>query len=286
MIPWNFAWKSVGGAMVSSRLTKAADRTLKGTASAKDKRILGANGIEPWMAERIAKQVDQYGDKSAMTWLANGKDWDDRDAFSAMRQAMNREMDLMVITPGQDKPLSFSTETGKFFPQFKSFAFSAHHRILLAGIQKADETVVAQAVSMLLLGLLVSNIKAQQGGYEPKEGVALWEDAFDRSGLAGWLMEPYNIAAGFTGGATSVSGEQVSRFQSRSLINGLVGPSVDIAAGVAEASNAFATGQHSYRDVRKAMKVIPANNLVWTLGLFQKMEDAAVGASGARARND
>lgn len=282
MIHWNMGWKSVGMAAVGSRMAKAIDASRAGKITKKDRIKLAENGIEPWMADRIAVQLDRHADKDGTMWLPQGRLWDDKEAFDAFRYAMNRESDLMVITPGLDTPNAFSTELGKFALQFKSFAFSAHHRILLSGIQRADADVVAQVTTAIILGGLVSNIKARMGGYEEKEGAAFWEDAIDRSGLAGWLMEPYNIASGVTGGATSVSGESVSRYQSRSMFQGLAGPSFDMGTNLFEAANAFATGNHSYRDVRKAMRPIPGNNLWWFLPITRQIEDAVVEATGAR----
>lgn len=282
MIPWNVGWKSVGGAVISTRMAKAVEAMANGKATKKQKLLLGANNIEPWMADRIAKQIEAHADKGDI-WLLHGADWTDEDAFKAFRAAMNREFDLMVITPGQDKPLAFSTEAGKFFGQFKSFSVSAHHRILLAGIQKADADVLAQFTSAVLLGGLVSNIKAWQGGYDQKEGSAFWQDAIDRSGLAGWLMEPYNAASGATGGFYGLT-EPVSRFQARSYGQGLLGPSVDMASGIYEGLNAMASGTHSYRDVRKLMRPIPGNNITYLLPLFKQIEDALVYMTGAKPR--
>ncbi len=284
MIPWNVGWKSVGGAVAASKMSKAAEAVRAGKATKKQLLKLGENGIEPWMAERIAVQLDRYGDKDGVLWLPRGQQWDDAEAFDAFRRAMNREFDLMVITPGQDKPLSFSTETGKFFLQFKSFAMSAHHRILLSGIQRADADVLAQFTMAVLLGGLVANIKADLGKYDRKEGAAFWEDAIDRSGLTGWLFEPYQAVAAASGGRISISGEPVSRFQARSQAQGVLGPSVDMGVGIYESISAFGSGKATYRDVRKAMRPLPGNNIWYLLPLYQKVEDAVVSATGAKPR--
>ncbi len=286
MIPWNVGWKSVGGAAVASKMSKAADAVRAGKATKKQLRTLAENGIEPHMAERIAKQLDQFGDKEDVLWLPRGQDWTDAEAFDAFRRAMNREFDLMVITPGQDKPLAFSTELGKFFLQFKSFAMSAHHRILLSGIQRADADVLAQVTMAMIFGGLTSNIKADLAGYDRKDGDALWEDAIDRSGLAGWLMEPYNAASALTGGRLSLTGEPVSRFQARNQFQGILGPSVDMGLGGLEAASAFGSGKASHRDVRKLMRPIPGNNIWYLLPLFRKIEEAATSATGATPRQN
>jgi hypothetical protein len=285
MIHWNMGWKMIGSAVISTRMAKAADAVVAGTATKKQLAQLAENGIEPWMAARIAKQFEKYADKNGQIWMPNAGQWTDQEAFHAFRRAMTREQDIMVITPGQDIPLSFSKEAGRFFLQFKRFGFSAYERILLAGIQRTDADVLAQFTMAVLLGGLVANIRAAQTGNEPKTGAAWWEDAIDRSGLSGWLMEPYNAMSALSGGRLSISGEPVSRFQSRSVTAGMLGPSIDMATGVVEAVNAFSTGKASYKDVRKLMRPIPGNNLFYLMGLFRKVEEAMVKASGAKPRS-
>lgn len=274
MVPWNFAWKSIGGAFVSSKISKAAVASAKGKASKKDMLKLSENGIDSAMARRIAEQIEKHADRDGLLWLPQAKNWTDRDAFEAFRAAMNREMDIMIVTPGQDKPIAWSSEVGKFFSQFKSFAVSAHHRILLSGIQRADGAVLSQVLMAVTLGMMVSRIKAYQGGYEQKEGAALWEDAIDRSGLTGWLLEAHGLGNGLAGGRLSLSGELTSRFQSRSAAMGVLGPSVDMALGVYEGGAAAARGKLTERDARKLMRPIPGNNLPYLMGLTKQVAAA------------
>lgn len=274
MIPWNAGWKSMGGAMISSKMSKAAVRIAEGKETKKDKLFMSSARIDMATATRIGNQIKKHGDMDGQLWLPQAGKWTDKGAFDAFRNAFNSEVDLMVITPGQDKPLMFSSEVGKFFSQFKSFMVSAHHRILISGLQRADAAVLGQVVSAIILGGIVSNLKADMGGYDRKKGAAFWEDAIDRSGLSGWLMEAHAMANGFTGGALSVSGEEVSRFKSRSQINGLLGPSVDMTAGMYEGVSAAARGELSSRDARKILRPVPGTNLPYILGLTKTVADA------------
>ncbi|WP_375173383.1 hypothetical protein [Pseudooceanicola sp.] len=285
VIPWNAGWKTVGGAFVSSRMAKAAEAVANGKATKSQIRRLAANGIEPWMAERIAKQVTKHGDQDKNLWLPRAGLWDDQEAFTAFHHAMTREFDLMVITPGQDKPLTFSSEAGKFFFQFKSFAWSAHHRIVLAGLQGPDADKLASIVTMLTLGVLVSNIQADFRGRERKKGVALWEDALDRSGISGWLLELHAPINAATGGTLSPSGEVVSRYGAKYAAEGLLGPSVGITMGVFEAINsasrqASGTGKMTRRDIDRLSRAVPGNNLWWLLGTTHKIEEAMAAELG------
>lgn len=283
MIPWNMTWKSVGGAFAGSRFSKAAVAVLEGKATKKQLRQLAEADIEPWMAERIGRQVMEHGDRNGALWLPQARLWTDQEAVDAARRAMQREMDLMVITPGQDRPLFFSTEGGKFFTQFKAFGLSAHHRILLSGIQRADADVLAQVTMAILLGGLVSNIRADLGGYERKEGSAFWVDAIDRSGVAGWMFEVYGPAAAIVP-QLAIGGETTSRFMARSTLQGMVGPSFDLVAGAAEGVTGIAGGKPTYRDVANLLRLIPGNNLWWMLNTTRQIESSIVDAIGAKPR--
>lgn len=274
MIPWNAGWKSLGGAFISSKMSKAAVATKAGKATKKDMLALSANGIEPWMAIRIADQIEKHGDTDGRLWLPQGRLWDDEDAFKAFQNGMNRELNLMVVTPGQDKPIGFSTPAGAFFFQFKSFGVAAHHRIMLAGLQRSDAEVLAQVTTAMVLGRLVSNIKAWQNGDQPKEGAAAWEDAIDRAGIAGWLVEAQGMTNALSGGNFSISGEKASRFATRSELEGLLGPTVDMAKGAGESVAAYGRGSVSENDARQLLRPIPGNNLPYLLGLTDQVSKA------------
>ena len=277
MVPWNAGWKSLGGAFISSKMAKAAMKSMQGTASKKDMMTLGANLIEPWMATRIGAQIEKHGDMDGQMWLPQGRNWDDPEAFAAFQNAMNRELNLMVITPGQDKPISFSTPAGAFFSQFKSFAVSAHHRVTLAGVQRLDAEFAAQITMAMILGRLVSNIKAWQHDDDVKTGAAAWEDAADRSGIAAVLIGAQSMGNAVSGGNLSISGEEASRFRSRSEIEGLLGPSVDMVFGAAEGISAIGRGKLSDGDTRKLLRPVPGNNLPYFMGITKQIGSAVQG---------
>lgn len=286
MVAWNTGWKSVGGALIVSKASKAAFAVKTGKATTKDLTALAENGIDTAMAQRIATQLEKHGDMNGNLWLAQAGKWDDPAARDAMQHMVTREIDLAIITPGQDKPLIMSREGGKFFLQFKSFIASANDRILLSGIQRRDASVLAQVTVAIALGRLVGNLKADAAGYERKTGAAAWEDAIDRSGLAGWLLEAHSIGNSLAGGNLSISGEQVSRFNNRSKIGSLTGPNVGLLSDFGEGLSAAASGKATSRDVHKLAKPIPGNNLFYVTGLFKKVEDRMGEVLGAKPRDE
>ncbi len=276
MIPWNTAWKSLAGALSMSGAAKAAKAVQTGTATKAQIRRLAENGIDLTMAGRIADQLDRFGDTRGRIWFSNARDWTDPDAFLAFRGLMTREMDISIITPGQDKPLFWSKEAGKFLFQFKSFAISANHRILLSGLQRADANVAAQVMIAITLGGVVSNLKADIGNWSRKEGAAFYADALDRSGLAGWIFEANALSEAATSGRlgiSAVTGERLSRFQSRSQLLGLAGPNVDLGMNIMSATAAASRGELRQSDVGRVMSAVPGQNLPYLLWLSERVEE-------------
>jgi len=259
---WNAGWKSIANLMIMSKILKAADASVRGKATKKQKIALAENSITPEIAARMMKQFEKHGEKGKALWFAKAGNWDDSEAFRMGQQAMSREADIAVITPGQDKPLWMSNRLGSFFLQFKSFGVAANERIVLSGLQRADADVMAQFAMLFALGAAVSNLRADLSGRPRKEGQALIIDAIDRAGPFQIAFEANAIAeAAGLGVASQFGGELPSRFQSRSSILGALGPSTDMAVTLLEVSRKANTddGVNS-RDVDKITRLIPGQN--------------------------
>ena len=83
--------------------------------------------------------------------MANTSEWTDEAAKKAFQAALNKDINITVVTPGKgDTPLWMSTELGSTFAQFKKFAMAASQRILIRGMQEKDADFLFG--SMLLLG--------------------------------------------------------------------------------------------------------------------------------------
>lgn len=105
MAPWNAAMKQFSGMVVMNNLLRASEKVAKGQASLKEIRKLAAAGINSDLAERITKQFSKYGETQDGVLLAKAADWDDRLTKEAFRAAVVRDVDRIIVTPGQDKPL-------------------------------------------------------------------------------------------------------------------------------------------------------------------------------------
>ncbi|MFK4060725.1 hypothetical protein [Brucella anthropi] len=278
MAPWNAAMKQFSGMVVMTNLLRAADKVAKGQATAKEIRKLAAAGINSDLAERITKQFAKYGETQDGVFLAKAADWDDRLAREAFRTAVVRDVDRIIVTPGQDKPLWMSTELGKTVGQFKSFNVSAMQRITLSALQQRDAETLAGIMTALSLGAMTYVAKQAAAGKEISDDPAVWAtNAFDWSGLAGWMMEVNGIAEKATRGRVGLSaltGEQMSRFQSRNVVGAFLGPTPDAVADIFQVTGSMFAGDTTKSDLHKMRQLMPFQNLFYTRWLLNRVEDA------------
>lgn len=278
MAPWNAAMKQFSGMVVMTNLLRAADKLAKGQASPKEIRKLAAAGINSDLAERITNQFAKYGETQDGVFLAKAADWDDRLAKEAFRAAVVRDVDRIIVTPGQDKPLWMSTELGKTVGQFKSFNVSAMQRIALSALQQRDAETLAGVMTSLTLGAMTYVAKQAVAGKEISDDPAVWAtNAFDWSGLAGWMMEVNNIAEKASRGRVGLSaltGEQMSRYQSRNVVGAFLGPTPDAVADIFQVTGSMFAGDTTKSDLHKMRQLLPFQNLFYIRGLLNQVEDA------------
>lgn len=278
MAPWNATMKQFAGLVTMTNVLNASQRVAKGTATADDIRKLAAASIDDDMARRIASEFAAHGDDQSGILLAKAADWGDREAREAFRAAVVRDVDRIIVTPGQDKPLWMSTELGKTVGQFKSFAISSMQRTTLAGLQQRDAATLNGVLVMLGLGAMTYWAKQTISGQPLSDNPAQWAvEAFDKSGLTGYLMEANNVAEKATRGRVGASfftGEQVSRYSSRNVTGAFLGPTPDAISDIFQLSGSIFAGDTSKADLRKARQLIPMQNLFYLRGLFNQVEEA------------
>jgi len=284
MAPWNAAMKQFSGMVVMTNLLRASEAVAKGTATPKEIRKLASAGINSDLAERISKQFAKYGDNQNGVMLAKAADWDDRLAKEAFRTAVVRDVDRIIVTPGQDKPLWMSTELGKTVGQFKSFQVSSMQRVALAALQQRDAETLSGIMTALGLGAFTYVAKQIAADRPISDDPAVWAvEAFDKSGLSGWLMEGNALLEKATRGrvgASALTGEQISRYASRDVIGAFLGPTPGAISDIFQASGAMFAGDATQSDLRKATQLLPFRNLFYMRWLFDKVEQSAGDAVG------
>lgn len=167
LAPWNAMMKQWSATIIQARIVEASQAWAKGTIKKGDLEKLAAGGIDRGLAVKIAEQFKTHGTAERGLRLANTRSWTDREAVRAFRAALSRDVDIVIVSPGVgDRPLWMSTEVGKIIGQFRSFAFSATQRVLIAGLQQRDAAVLNGMALTLGMGAMVYFLKTKNSGRE------------------------------------------------------------------------------------------------------------------------
>jgi hypothetical protein len=285
--PWNAAMKQFAGLITMTRMLRAVERIAAGKGTAKEVERLASAGISQANARRIAEQFAKHGKKGGGVWFANTAEWDagSRPAIEAFRAALVRDVDRIIITPGQDRPLWMSTELGRLVGQFKSFAIAAMQRVVIAGLQQGfitrDMATLSGIAMMTALGGLSGILKAKVAGQpmpdlsDNKKKLQFLVEAIDRSGLTGWLMDVNAMTEKLTRGAvglSAITGKPVSRFAQRNIASTLFGPTAGTIQEFARVVGAAGAGEWNQSDSRAMRRLIPYNNIFYLRQLFDEAE--------------
>jgi hypothetical protein len=200
LAPWtDFA--KINASMVSgSEILRATKAAAEGKASARMLRTLGESGIEPHMAERIAKAFEDGGEVRDGVHLPNTADWTDKEARRVFEGAVARDADIAVVTPGQEKPLWMSQPLLSVLGQFKSFTAAATERILISNLQRRDAQVLQGMIFSMGLGMLSYKINSLTGGQPASDKPQDWiKESISRGNLLGWFEEGNALVSKATG---------------------------------------------------------------------------------------
>lgn len=190
---WNQALKEFAGNVTMLRMTEAIMKPWSRLSKA-DKEKLLKNGIGQQEHMRMAQQIRKHGEQSDGEWLPNTEAWTDPTMRLSFRNALNQNVDRIIITPGAgDRALWTSTEFGSMLTQFKAFGQAANVRMLTSGLQERDGAFWQGAFLLLALGALTNEIKRKQYGLDKKETFdEKLINAIDRSGITGYFMDVNN----------------------------------------------------------------------------------------------
>lgn len=260
-----------------SRLASGKDtRGKPGQLSVSGARNLAAAGINADMARRIHAQYLANRSDTGGQVLPRTQLWDDLDAKRVFQNAIISDVRRIIVTPSSgDLPRWMSMPLVRLIGQFKSFSMSATTKILMSGIQRHDAAVLQGFIFAGLMGATVFSIQKLIKGEDPtEEELGVWvQNAVDRSGLLGIMMDVNGIAERATHGhfgMSAITGKQVSsRFQSRSVMDAFLGPSLGTAYDVGSLfTGGFSEGGPSMEDARTAVSLVPFNNLFYFRALW------------------
>jgi hypothetical protein len=285
MAPWNAALKQFVGVISQTRSLQAIERTVAGGAVGQAERTrLASLGIGADVAERIDAMFKAHGSKDGGTWWANTARWEDTAAAEAFRAAMSKEVDIAIVTPGQERPLWMTRGIGRVVSQFRSFTVASTQRVLMTGLQKRDMATLNGVILMTGLGTLSWWLK-QQANPNTKPlpdpstaaGAAYWlRNGIDQAGLVGWLFDAHNIVEKATRGAVGlhkvIGGPEMSRYASRGVLESLLGPTVGFGEGAMQAIGAAGAREWTQADTTAVRRMVPFQNLIGVRHLFDLAE--------------
>jgi len=286
MAPWNAAMKQWVGAISSTRILEEAANWRAGNIKGANMEHMAMLGIDVHRASRIAAMFDKFGESADGVLIANTDAWTDGEALKTFRAALAKDVDRIIVTPGQDKPLWMSKEWGKLVGQFKSFSMASSHRVLLAGLQQRDMATLNGALIMTFLGMGVTYFKNAEAGREQPKDWKVWvAEGVDRSGITGWFYDVNNIAEKTLGVGMhqALGGPVPSRYASRNIAGALLGPSVGTVQDMAKVGRAV-VGTDPWRksDTRAVRRLLPYQNLVGFRRLVDEAEAGVNDALGAK----
>ena len=279
MSVWNATMKQWFGVMSQTRMLEAAEAIANQDGSRKELAYLAQLGIDEQMAYRIAEMATEHGDGFDVRW-ANTEAWQDREAVNAFRAAIVKDVDIGIVTPGQEKPLWMSTEFGKVIGQFRSFTVASMARVAARGLQQRDAATLQGLIMSVGLGMLVYRLKVPDEHIKWDDPAVWIKEGVDRAGVTGWIGEANNILEKWTANSVGISPllgqEPTSRFDSRGAAGAVLGPSFGLAFDdPRQLAISMARGQWSAKDTHLLRKLLPYQNVFYLRWLFDHLEDDA-----------
>ena len=261
MNQWTAGVKQLHAVVVQTRI---GDELAKG----KYDQRLGQLGISEENAQHIGNQLKRHGKKQDGVWIFNSKAWDNQDLAMMWGAALRKESDRVIIMPGQEKPLFMSSEMGKTVGQFKTFMFSATQRITLSTLQRQDKHYMQGILGLVSLGAMSYVFKQWDAGREISDDPRVWvTEGIDRSGMLGMFMEANNMLEKTTSNRVGMRpalglNTPASRYASRNMTEGLIGPSFGLVQTVIQVAGAV-TGERDWEasDTRAFRRLAPVQNL-------------------------
>jgi len=285
--PWNVIMKSHASYRGADTILRYVDAVTTGKSVPEMTAVrMRSIGIGDYEIEQIAKEKEIWGENTRGALFSNADQWKGVEARAAYERALLRYVDGNVLTPGAtDRPLWSQGPVGSMLTQFQGFGFAAHQRVLIAGLQQRDANALSSIISMIALGALSLALRdiVKDGKVDDKRDMRMWvRDSIDRSGVLSRVMELDTIIGKATGVNVqrTLTGEDASRFQGRSLVGQLGGPTAATIDGTARALRGLADGTVSGADVHAIRRTIPLQNFLATKWLFDKVEDGIVDQYG------
>jgi len=251
-----------------------------GGLSDKWKTALASSGIDADMARRIANQFEKYGEKTKHNFMANTSQWDDVAAVDAFGAALNKDINITIVTPGLgDTPKWMSTELGSTLAQFKKFAMSSTQRMLMRGLQERDLDFMFGAMMLMGSGMLIDATYHKFRFNRDYNKLSLTQkllNAFDRSGLAGIYTDVNKAIETLTDnrfGITPLLGERRPYGSSGRWKAGTIGgPTGGQIYNIFDIMFDVGGGKYNHHTAKNVRRLIPFQNVWYLDWLFDDIQ--------------
>lgn len=281
MGPMTDQMKVITFSVASNEILRASRAVTEGTATAKQIKNLAAGNIDAAMAARIWNEFSSEGGGEVMdgTMVPNAGSWADETAALHFEAATGREVDIAVVTPGQEKPLWMSDPLWSLLGQFKSFIASANERILLANLQRRDAQALSGLFTQVALGMMAYRLYTFAGGFEASERPQDWiKEGFNRSGVLGWMEEGNAMAAKLTRGSVDAyrlvgADKPLTRYVSRSIAGAFLGPTLNKIERFGQVTGSMGAGDWSASDTHAVRRLWIGQNLFYIRRLLDQVEE-------------
>ena len=263
---WNQTLKEFAGTVTALRMTKHIMQDWNGLSKANKEKFL-KNGIDQQMHGRMRQMIDEFGEVVDGEFMPNTAAWTDATARQTFRNALNQNVDRIIVTPGAgDRALWTSEEFGSLLTQFKSYGQGAMVRMTTSGLQERDGAFWQGAFLLIGLGALVNEFKRMQYGIDKDENFqAKLLNAVDRSGILGWFTDVNNAVeklSDYKMGLGPIVGADQARFMPmEAKIASVGGPGI---ANFMTASSVFSdvvTFNANQKTLNDARFIAPGGNI-------------------------
>lgn len=284
--PWTDWGKTTAAIVSGNEVLRAAKAVSEGRVNSRQVANLAAAGIDGNMATKIWSEFQAGGNVVDGVHLPNTAQWRDGAARAAFEGAVAREVDIAIVTPGQEKPLWLSNPLLSVVGQFKTFVASSTERTLIANLQRRDAEALQGAITAVALGMVGYKLYSLFSGQKTSDRPQDWvKEGISRSGILGWLEDGNALAAKTTRGSVDLyraigADKPLSRFASRSVLDQLLGPTAGKIDALARATGSAATGEWTASDTHKVRTLIATQNLFYLRGLFDAAEAGVNGMFG------
>lgn len=276
MSPWNAAMKQFAGVLSQTRSLQAIESVMGGTIDKKEMTRLAQFGIDEPMAQRIGTEFQKNGKKDGGVYWANTQAWTDHEAVKTYQAALAKEVERIIVEPGQDKPLFMSRELGSVIMQFKSFNIASAQRVVISGLQERDLAQLNGAILSVGLGMLAYWAKTDHD--KLSDDPVFWiKEGFDRGGMGAWMMDANNTVEKLSNNHVGISPAlgiaQNTRYADRNNVGALLGPTFGLAEDARSVLADASHGDLKDSDIHKIRQMVPYQNVFYLRTLLDAFEN-------------